>query len=284
MQLIAARRDYEVQCYLSVQVLATCQQLYLEGREVLYEENELCIYYGAEPMPYANGPDVDHCHVFDLSLPMPDDLNDTAGNALYLLDYARCKPEYQRSVLGVTKPQTTSRLYSTMTKFQRIRLTLHPSRQAGVWIACNILRELLFGRNVTIVANHMVKEDALGAFRILRCRSIDLRLEIPGLEERVVTEITKTVTSHLPVNTLRAWRLLKKNVLDTVSQNGRSKHRSVGEEAVLLSDLETAARNYDVDRYTGLQSEVLQQADLWNEGYAQQQIATIYEEKVEARK
>lgn len=179
--------------------------------------------------------------------------------------------------------QPLAQAYPAIGAFQKIHLTLDPFMANGAWVASRILRELLSGKDVTIVATDRVPQSTLVALKILRCRSVNVILQKPASEGVERMDIERVITSAEPVeDTLRAWRMLKTNVLDKLPHR-----QGVLEWSKLLSELSHAAFHYDGERYEKLEDKVLHQASLRNEEDAQQQITMIHkamEERREATK
>jgi len=267
---------YRSQGALSSQLLSTCQQLCLEGRDVLYRENTLCVYYGSGPRNYRSRTEC--CCILESSATVPLDLTRLKDVMSGLLDCTDT-PKGDGRTTWLRDAQPLAQAYPAIGAFQKIHLTLDPFMANGAWVASRILRELLSGKDVTIVATDRVPQNTLVALKILRCRSVNVILQKPASEGVERMDIERVITSAEPVeDTLRAWRMLKTNVLDKLPHR-----QGVLEWSKLLSELSHAAFHYDGERYEKLEDKVLHQASLWNEEDAQQQITMIHKAMEERR-
>lgn len=219
------------------------------------------------------------CYILDSSATVPRNLFAIEDVSSSLLDYAD-KPDKRGGTRWLHDAQPLTQAYPAISFLQKIHLTLNPRRDDGAWVAGRVFRELLSGKDVTVITNEPMDQDTLVALKILRCRSFNLILQIPALDGVARMDIEQVITSQAPVqDRLCAWWMLETNVLDKLPRTPGP----VLEWSKLLSDLRDAAWHYDGDRYEELAGRVLQQVNLENEQHAQQQIAVIHNARDEMR-
>lgn len=254
--------EYRKTTSLSSQVLRTCQQLYLEGCEVLYDENTICILIEEElDMIFRN------CKVsiLDHTLDIPSQLE----------DIGRKQRDTFRSSLG------RGASYPSMDKFGRIRITSSRTSDTIRYGTTETLAmayrrfaefckdkyvDLSFAKDDRILHGREVElYFDLDALRCIRCNSVSL----PGNSDKMTRTIQKLTSADIVEDTVLYFRAQKEALADLFGEPDFGQGHHLIEA---LQDLRKAAWRYDLEHYEKVRKETKTQVQRANNLFFTDQI------------
>lgn len=303
----ARRANYDLD--LSAQVLRTCQQLHEEGQQILYKENTLCINYkGDQHLRHRsrNTADlVDYCHILDQRVHLPGLLSDLPSTDFSLRSYAT-KQSQPRVRVDLDMEgrwdyrqfdNTSLQAYPAMAKFQHIRLELYKPNQERLHIACRVLRDLLFNKDVDLVFvsdiadDHEVEDPSLlQPCKFLRCNAfrIGRPAGVDSTYAAAISDVECLVLGGTPVDDTYAQLVeIKEKVIrglpdmDDTAAGTFESFGSVDRAFDSIWDLCEAGEQYDSSSFQQHKSEVLEVAEEYSKDWEAWQIAKTEEERRE---
>ena len=172
-------RDYYSEVQLSSQVLRCCQLLHAEAGRVLYKENVLGITFGSRSDEDDEDHGLTHCEIFDTATQLPEHCFDIPEAQYDPLSWGSVvneapQPIAWRSPLAVLDENK----YDAAQRFDMIEITVNCTQTYKVFVACRILRDLVKGKDVTVMAPTFdvealaVLDDNAYAFGCWRCSLI----------------------------------------------------------------------------------------------------------------
>ncbi|KAK5092620.1 hypothetical protein LTR70_001991 [Exophiala xenobiotica] len=234
---------------LSSQLLRASQQLYEEGRQVLYKENVLSIEYGpGSPLS------CDECQVLGFTLNIPSDPSRLPSTKFSFFDFAK------------RRPYSLLKMYPALLSFQNIDLTVRSTKKDFVLVICRVMRDFPLGKDVNLIHTVVPWYKLLECCRFLRCRS--LHIERPatkwGKTEDQLDEIERLVAGRTRVlDTFLKWQELEKDILsDFPPVRG---HIFGGDQRVAdsMAKAHEAAERYDAIKFEEHKYNVLEMAKHW---------------------
>lgn len=272
---------------LSSQLLRTCQQLYEEGRHVLYNENVLCVEYRPDTVDWLTGSTgTDICCVLGQHLNLPYRPFGLPCRISSFFEYARERDKVSERPSPVWHTMklpnySLAQIYPALVAFRHITLEVRNPSKNRVFIACRVLHDLLVGKHVTMAfletrssrrSSEPTERDMgyVTGCGLLRCRSLRIRRPTK-LERRTETRLVETenlVTGPtMSDDTYQQWLDLEEYLVYGVPEiNGR---KFCDDERVIWS-IETvreAAVRYDSVKYEQHEREIMGVAGQWIEEF-----------------
>lgn len=230
--------SYQSNVSLSSQLLATCQQVYLEGQAILYATNVLSICCNIR------GSYID-CSILNMMVTLPVDIGDLPRENFDLFDLAIGRNDMD-SIL----------MYSTLERFQTFRLVLFISWNSSaepIAVCCRVLQNLLLEKHVTIVPlGYLVWElrsnnyRLLSTLRYLRCSTISLNASDAGIID-VDDEIFSVIQANSSQAPFRDTVDTFLSVVSMVKKYCGDNYEYYCES--MLNKLAEAAVTYDVNEF-----------------------------------
>lgn len=264
--------NYHENASCSSQLLRTCQQLYAEGYNILYEENTLCITTRSRiaetmvdrlsyPLLALNGLiEIPRSHIW------LDAGASLLSCAQYQVDYPAAPTLLDATDEAHTHKQKFLQNYEVMTRFTHYEVLLKIIRQEDINIACRLMRKLLHRKHVSIlfdVPSHADSQRWIGGCKTLRCASISLRVlqgdmipeEDDAETKRVITStepIRNTYSMYQQIETIRDLKLIRWGDVQVQSSYRRVMRR-----------MENVAMGYDYAGFLVEKEKLLNLVDQW---------------------
>jgi len=251
-------REYRKRLQRSSQVLRTCQQLYVEGHFLLYEENTLQIRTRCGGL-----------NVLDAFMRLPETVEEMTTQ-LDLLESARSIRDESPGEHDEDADRIV-RTYPALKKFRKYSIEVVYCDQEDVFIACRMLRNLLHNKHVTFMPKHHGLSDCDAVDFLEPCAILDCEsFTFDDIDD--VEHLRAAVTGRTRVLDLfPLWLNFSDNFLSNLPEIREDsfvdRHKQDCEE------LKQYMLDYDMDAYTEQQQFIMERAIEWNEEWAEGEIA-----------
>lgn len=244
---------------LTAQLLRTCQQMYVEASQILYEENVLHVDITAEAGGWKS-------HAIDTITFR------TFAGSFYAVPDVRQPENKHITQLGIdlaigpnmhSSSDSLHRFCLALRRMPKLRLVVNFRYQMDIYMCCRTIESVCRGKDVTIqfessdedyVGFAIKSVDILRSCKGLRCRSV--RFE--GLSEKVLAgttarEVMAVITGDQPYRDLFEWyHLFRSSLLSDdaiIDGFAETQHDIVSEMEHLSTMMETALIAGDADRF-----------------------------------
>lgn len=266
-------RDYQ----LSSKLLQSCQQLYHEGKAVLYQENTLSIYCSSTSW------DLWECCVFGIWTFYPADPRKWPAYQDSLLEYSkikcRCFLAEGDALLEVIcdageryydPGKQVRNLYPAISEFENIEVISH---EGDMLLIARAFREIVHGKNVVLRCRESTGEhyasysSDLEQLRLWQCKSLDFPemyvsdadLRLPSKLQSIVDD----VTSGKPRTDLfGSWQRFNALIIEPLA---KAEHPALANERIqaLLENLYSHAINREEAEFDAVRQKLCWKSFKW---------------------
>ena len=161
-----------------------------------------------------------------IDLEMAECLEDNQDQHMMLLDYAKCGHKEP----DIEDAKKIAQNYSAINKFQKVHLRFEHYWQSHIHIPSRLIRDLLWGKDVTVELMQLKKSDMLPkrmdnhglrhleSLHCLRCNSIELEeIQLPDYRrvKHDLPQLVSIIESKEPVmDTFTTWKRWDENVFN----------------------------------------------------------------------
>ncbi|KAK5949600.1 hypothetical protein OHC33_009407 [Knufia fluminis] len=293
-----AERAYQDDTSLSSQFLRTCQQVHDEAAAVLYDENEVDLRCESDTsgswIPY----DGLWCSVLDTEMLMPNALHSLPDLDYDILKHAEDVPSIwpmgDSRFVQVLQPRHNGQIaqgksftqtYPTLRRFKKMYLSISASRAEEVVVACRLLRDLLFHKNVTIDIPYAgICDPRVFGCRFLRCCGIRFSSSTKLCSQCIRTLGASITSWEPPKDTVKKWRRFLNLAHSLELKEGNEDYEFAGVFREEILDLETAAFSYDIMVYEALEKRLMRKMTEWKDEWTEGLIAMARERQAAMEK
>ena len=242
---------------------------HVSGHEVLYGENELSIYFGDSYGSYLSVLEL-------LKHPVPDRLERLGSAGTDISRHIRKR----RSATALTRKNALVHM-DIIAKFGsfKVRIDLSTTNEArmqeAVYVFCRLLRNVLRNKRVNLDVTYggplnyrPDNIDRLSGCRVLRCSAFTItEIQISDCSAAIVS-------SDAPVpDTFEHWLKFQKHFIGNLPYRDRGIFPDFYSAAV--RDLFRATLHYDEEAFMAAQDELMSQATVWTEAWAEERAAKL---------